>query len=208
VEESDRSHRTDALVAVAPFWTEEEPPDDDEYIVVEPATWPARAGHRQAMAIGLIIAGVALVAVATGIMTRVPAEARIVVGWFGLAGMYTGVDRVAKRRFGSDFPTGLWLSVAYLVVAAAAAVCANWLPLAESTNPSKTFQVPVLAPPDLLSRHPFGTDSQGLDVLGGIIHGLRVSLIVGIGAVAIGLAGGRSTRSSMCSRTRCSHSRP
>jgi peptide/nickel transport system permease protein len=35
---------------------------------------------------------------------------------------------------------------------------------------------------------PLGTDDQGRDVLSAIIYGLRVSLIVGIGAVALGLA--------------------
>jgi peptide/nickel transport system permease protein len=119
-------------------------------------------------------------------MTHVPAEARIVVGLLGVAGVYAALSLSAKGRFGPLFPIGLWLSVTYLVLCTLAAVTANWLPLAESTDPSKTLHAPVLAPPDLLSRHPFGTDSQGLDVLGGIIHGLRVSLIVGVGAVAIG----------------------
>lgn len=40
----------------------------------------------------------------------------------------------------------------------------------------------VMGPPDLL--HPFGSDVLGRDVLSRVIHGLRVSLIVSVSAVA------------------------
>ena len=43
------------------------------------------------------------------------------------------------------------------------------------------------APPS--AEHLFGTDQSGRDVLSRVIHGARQSLVIGIGATAIGLAG-------------------
>src|SRR5260221_7025570 len=46
----------------------------------------------------------------------------------------------------------------------------------------------LLAPPSL--AHPFGTDSFGRDVLTRVLHGGRVSLLVGIAGVAAAAASG------------------
>ncbi|QYB07462.1 ABC transporter permease [Rhodococcus sp. USK10] len=83
---------------------------------------------------------------------------------------------------------GLWLSVAWLTVEAVAALCAGVLPLREGRNPSLTLDAPILQPPSVLSAHPLGTDRQGLDILSGIVFGARTSLVVGFGAVLIGVA--------------------
>src|SRR5690606_11997469 len=50
-----------------------------------------------------------------------------------------------------------------------------------------TLDEPTLLRPDLFSEHPLGTDRQGLDILGGIVHGARVSLVVGVVATLAGL---------------------
>jgi peptide/nickel transport system permease protein len=140
------------------------------------------------MAVTCVLTGILLFAGACGVLTDVPAEIRLSVGIAGLVATYFGVDWLAKRRFGVTFQTATWLSAGWLVLVIDAAVLADLLPFAESVDPSKTFKEPVLARPDLFSRHPLGTDRQGLDILGGIVHGFRSSLVVGFGAVALGLA--------------------
>jgi peptide/nickel transport system permease protein len=50
-------------------------------------------------------------------------------------------------------------------------------------NPSATSLAAKLAPPSLV--HPFGTDQLGRDVLTRMLHGARVSLLVGFVAVGI-----------------------
>lgn len=83
------------------------------------------------------------------------------------------------------------LAWTWLVLLGAAAVFAPVLPLPEGRDVAKTLSEPILLRPDLLSEHPLGTDRQGLDLLAQSIEGARVSLLIGLGAVAIGvLVGG------------------
>lgn len=107
----------------------------------------------------------------------------VLIGLSGLAGV---ADAWLKRVF-DGFPTGLALSALWLVIVVFVAVFAAALPLAEATEPAKSLAEPALARPDLLSAHPLGTDRHGLDLLGGLAYGARVSLIVGIGAAAFSL---------------------
>lgn len=75
------------------------------------------------------------------------------------------------------------LPLLWLALVAGAAVFADLLPLAGAYQQQllHTLQAPS-------STHLLGTDSLGRDVLARAILGLRVSLLVGIGAVAFGLA--------------------
>jgi peptide/nickel transport system permease protein len=106
----------------------------------------------------------------------------------GLVALYLGIDSTGAAIWGPAFDTGFWLSAGWVALIAFAAVVADWLPLAEARNASAALLEPVRARPDLLSEHPFGTDTQGLDMLGGVVYGARVSLQVSLGAVAIGMA--------------------
>ena len=86
---------------------------------------------------------------------------------------------------------GTWLALGWTVVIVLGALIVDFLPLAEARDPSLALTTASMLPPDLGSAHPLGTDSQGLDVLGGLLYGARVSLVVGIGGVVIGaLLGG------------------
>ena len=89
----------------------------------------------------------------------------------------------------SGFSTGFALVWTTLIVLGAIVV--DFLPVAESRDPSKALTTGSNLAPDLFTAHPLGTDSQGLDILGGLLYGARVSLVVGIGGVLIGaLIGG------------------
>mgnify|MGYP002737245811 CR=1 FL=1 len=108
----------------------------------------------------------------------------------GLALTYRGLDAILRRLRRRPVETGLWLSVAWLAVVVLSAVFADLLPLAEAQDQSLTQETVPRLRPDLLSAHPLGTDGQALDVLGGVIYGARISLQVGLLAVAVGMAVG------------------
>lgn len=132
----------------------------------------------------LVVAGPVVVAVCLAV--ELPMAVRIIGGMLGAFAAYAGLDRVLEARTGRPVETDLWLALAWIVLIGGAAVFADFLPLAEAHDTSKTLTEPSRATPDLLSGHPFGTDSQALDILGGVIYGARVSLQVSLIAVAVG----------------------
>jgi len=75
---------------------------------------------------------------------------------------------------------GLTLTVASVVVAVLAPLLVRFDPFA--------FAAPPLLPPSV--EHPMGTDAIGRDVMSGVLHGARASLLVASGAAALaGLVG-------------------
>lgn len=60
---------------------------------------------------------------------------------------------------------------------------APWLPIADPTTIDLSSK---LLPPS--AGHWFGTDSLGRDILAQVVHGARISLLVGLGVVLIALA--------------------
>lgn len=75
----------------------------------------------------------------------------------------------------------LLLALAILSVLALGAILA---PLIAPYSPYATLKGQELLGPSL--RHPFGTDDFGRDLLSRVLFGLRVSFVVGIGAVSVG----------------------
>jgi len=82
---------------------------------------------------------------------------------------------------------GLVLPCAWLSLALAGALTAPWLPIAD---PLQQDLMKMLEKPGPALW--FGADSLGRDLLSRSLHGLRVTFIVGIGAVVVGLLVGGS----------------
>jgi peptide/nickel transport system permease protein len=72
------------------------------------------------------------------------------------------------------------LGLAIILLVAGCAVAAPWL---APYDPMATTTVP-LDPPS--ADHWFGTDDLGRDILSRVIYGARVSILIGIGAAAVG----------------------
>lgn len=90
------------------------------------------------------------------------------------------MKRSAWRRFRrSRLAT---LAVAYVALITVIAFAA---PLLSTRSPNATDLAAHLQPPG--PGHPFGTDNLGRDVLARMIHGSRVSLLVGYSATALSL---------------------
>ncbi len=81
-------------------------------------------------------------------------------------------------------PLGLlfWLAMGWVSLVVILAVFANLLPL---PNPNFQNYAAINASPSI--HHLLGTDDLGRDLLSRLIFGARVSLVVGFGAVAIGM---------------------
>jgi peptide/nickel transport system permease protein len=142
--------------------------------------------HSWIAAAPLLSLGGVLLYVALGVMTESGAGARLALSAIALVATYFGLDAVGKQAFGATFETDLWLAISWVVLIVFLAIFADLLPLSEAQDPSKTLSEPSRARPDLFSSHPLGTDTQALDILGGVIHGARVSLQVSLIAVTVG----------------------
>jgi peptide/nickel transport system permease protein len=140
-------------------------------------------------AVGLL-AGIFLVWLGTDGLSSAAIQPRLVCVFAGLLLAFVGLDRLLKRFVSPTVDTGLWLAVAWVSLVVLAAVFADLLPLKEARDASKSFDAPVAARPDLFSAHPLGTDKFGLDLLGGVIYGARLSLQISLGATAIGIVVG------------------
>ncbi|TDC56248.1 ABC transporter permease [Actinomadura sp. KC345] len=116
------------------------------------------------------------------------AQAAAVV--IGLAAAYLGLNALGRAVFGGSFDLLFWLCVGWVTVLAATAVAAPLLPLGEHQDIVKTLGTPGMAVPDLSTPHPLGTNNFGLDLLARVVHGARSSLVVSLGAVAIGMVVG------------------
>ncbi|MDI2124737.1 ABC transporter permease [Yinghuangia seranimata] len=89
----------------------------------------------------------------------------------------------AERRPGLG--RGAWPPLVFLGVLCTAALLAPVLPLADPTH-SDTDALAA----GISAKHWLGTDALGRDTLSRIVHGARVSLVVGVGATAIGAVAG------------------
>ena len=86
-----------------------------------------------------------------------------------------------RRRLGLVF----WVAAGWITVLLLAAACAELLPL---PDPIDMDMLEARAPPT--AEHWLGTDGLGRDVAARLLHGARVSLVVGLCAPLIGLVFG------------------
>ena len=138
-------------------------------------------------AVTSLVLGVLVIVTGADVMSGSSALPRILVMLAGVAVTYHGFSRLLRRLFGPAVRPDVWISGVWVGLVAITAVFADLLPLRESRDASKTFASPILQRPDLFSVHPLGTDKFGLDLLGGVIFGARLSLQIAFGAVLIGL---------------------
>lgn len=97
-------------------------------------------------------------------------------------------SRVARKLVAH--PAAIAGALVLLAVGAAAA----WAPYVAPHDPARQslvrrFTPPAWAPGGTLA-HPLGTDQVGRDVLSRIVYGARISLLVGVAAVAVSVAVG------------------
>jgi peptide/nickel transport system permease protein len=95
-----------------------------------------------------------------------------------------GARTRSRRRSGVLF----WLATAWLVLVVVVAITASWLPLADPEDQDLANR---LAGP-FTEGHLLGTDGLGRDVLARLAFGARVSLIISLAAVSIGMVVGGS----------------
>jgi peptide/nickel transport system permease protein len=88
-------------------------------------------------------------------------------------------EQSTRKRLGWFF----WVCVGWIALTILLALLANLLPL-----PDPNFQNYNVVNASPAMGHLLGTDDLGRDILSRVIYGSRVSLIIGFGAVAIGLA--------------------
>ena len=86
--------------------------------------------------------------------------------------------RARRRSLGPVF----WLAVAWIGVVFFGALTADLLPI---TDPSKISLLQRRQPPS--AAYLFGTDHLGRDMLARVVHGSRVSLVVGLTSAFLGL---------------------
>lgn len=161
-------------------------------IVIPPSApdQPARSSSPLVAYAALTVAAIVVLCLGAAGVVAKEGTLRIALVLVPLVVGYMSLNRLVRVIWGPRARLDLVLSGAWLALIAAAACLANVLPLSEARDASKTLRTPILQRPDLFSAHPLGTDRQGLDILGGVIYGARISLIVGVGAVLIGLAFG------------------
>jgi len=94
-----------------------------------------------------------------------------------------GVSRAPKKRMRKALGTIFWISICWIGVVFLLAIVASWIGLDDPNNGDFSL---INSSPSW--SHPFGTDDLGRDILSRVIYGARVSLIVGFGAMGLGMS--------------------
>lgn len=161
-----------------------------EAVATEEILAPApRTRGGQRVLVGVLTVVVGIVVTWLSLVTFGDAEGivKVPLCLVGVGAMLGGVHLVCTGIWGTQFETGFWLSVVWVIGLALAATFADLLPLAEHSDTAKTIAEPGKLRPDLFSEHPLGTNNFSLDLLAQSIYGARVSLLTAVFAVVISI---------------------
>ncbi|OFE12361.1 ABC transporter permease [Pseudohongiella acticola] len=93
-----------------------------------------------------------------------------------------GFSAAARQVFGRGFGVGFWIAAGWLLLIAFCAVFADWLPVLDPLEPMIANR---LNGP--LTTNILGADGLGRDMLSRLVHGARVSVVIALTAVTIGM---------------------
>lgn len=107
-----------------------------------------------------------------------------------------GNQVILWRRAAPPMREAYRLSKRHIMLVAGVVLTVGWiaaavfLPIAMRMDPIAQDTQSVLSPPSLRSQHLLGTDQLGRDVMARLVHGARVSLLIGWLSVTIGATAG------------------
>ena len=133
-----------------------------------------------------LVVGVVLLLVQLQVAYDSVAWLQVILALGGIYGILTGVGQLIRAGFGSRTDPATWISMAWLIVLLAFV----FMQLAGLFDSLEANFDDRERPPSFTTDEPLGTDQLGKSILAQSIRGARISLIVGLGAVGIGLAVG------------------
>lgn len=133
-----------------------------------------------------LVIGMALLLVQLQVTYDGVAWLQVILALGGIYGLLTGVGQLIRAGLGSRTDPATWISAAWLFVL----LVFVFLQLAGMFDSLEANFDDRERPPSFTTDEPLGTDQLGKSVLAQSIRGARISLIVGLGAVGIGLAVG------------------
>ena len=136
---------------------------------------------------GLTVAGLVLMVAAATLMGGVLAAVTFVLG---VVVAFNGVGRLLWGWRGGKVDLLTGFALGWLVLLGVVATLAPWLPLPEGSNATAALSEPIYLEPLKYGDHPLGTNGAGLDMLSRALLGARISMIVSLSAVVIGVVVG------------------
>ena len=136
--------------------------------------------------IARIVVGAPLLVVQLNLIYDSNAWLQVIVTLVAFYALVTGLGMLIRGAFGSQVDPATWLSLAWMAIVLVFVL----LQLAGLFDELVADFDNREQPPEFSTHEPLGTDRVGKSVMNQAIQGARVSLIVGLGSVGIGLAVG------------------
>lgn len=93
-----------------------------------------------------------------------------------------GFSNASRQVFGRGFGVGFWIAALWLMIVALCAIFADFLPVRDPLDPVIANRLNGPLTTNLL-----GADGLGRDMLARLVHGARVSVVIAVSAVSIGM---------------------